>query len=229
MKSLLIPLLFLASHSLIAQSPAPKPKADKILFLGNSMTLHGPAPKIGWEGNWGMAATTQDKDYVHRVIAALTTLTGKAPEFKVANIVAFERGYETFDPDKELKAQAEFKPDLIILAIGENVAALTTDEKKASFKSHLLSLLTFLKNTGTPTIFVRSNFWANSAKDEILKADADAIGATYVDISNLDKDKKNYANSERTIAHEGVGRHPGDQGMQAIADALVQSIQAALK
>ena len=36
-------------------------KAGRVLFLGNSITLHGPAPAIGWEGNWGMAASTVRK------------------------------------------------------------------------------------------------------------------------------------------------------------------------
>ncbi|MEI6540199.1 MAG: hypothetical protein WCO86_11845, partial [Planctomycetota bacterium] len=40
-------------------------KADRILVLGNSLTLHGPKAEIGWAGNWGMAASAQDKDYVH--------------------------------------------------------------------------------------------------------------------------------------------------------------------
>jgi hypothetical protein len=46
-------------------------KADRILFLGNSLTLHGPKPEIKWTGNWGMAASAQDKDYVHLLTAAI--------------------------------------------------------------------------------------------------------------------------------------------------------------
>lgn len=231
MKYLLLSLLILISANahLFAEDHLTLASAKKILFLGNSITLHQPAPKIGWEGKWGMAASSLEKDYVHRTLAALAEIKGSMLESKVANIVEFERGYETYDPAVKLKDEAAFKPDIIVLAIGENVAALSTEERKASFKKHLLDLLTFLKDSGHPAIFVRSNFWANPAKDAVLKDDAAATGATYVDISALAKDEKNYARSERKIAHEGVAKHPGDQGMQAIADALVGSIKDTLK
>lgn len=42
-----------------------KDSNPKIMFIGNSVTLHGPSESIGWYGNWGMAASSLDKDYVY--------------------------------------------------------------------------------------------------------------------------------------------------------------------
>ena len=89
----------------------------KILFLGNSITKHGPAPAIGWTGNWGMAASAQEKDFVHLVTSSLARTMKAAPEVRIANIATFERQYATYDIDSKLKSSFDFGADLVILAI----------------------------------------------------------------------------------------------------------------
>jgi hypothetical protein len=51
------------------------------------------------------------------------------------------------------------------------------------------------------------------------------LGGTFVDISRLGSDTKNYARSERKFSHDGVAGHPGDAGMAAIAEAIWKAVQ----
>lgn len=196
----------------------------KVLFLGNSITKHGPKADIDWSGNWGMAASAESKDYVHLVTKALTEKSGSAPEVMVKNIADFERAYAGYDFAAKQKEAVDFNADLIILAIGENVPGLKTAEDKIKLQEAVTKLLTALKGDRKPTILVRSCFWANAAKDEALKQACDAVGGTYVDISALGKDEKNFGRSEREFKHAGVANHPGDRGMAAIAGALVEAL-----
>src|SRR5260221_14405227 len=96
--------------------------AGRVLFLGNSITRHGPAPKIGWTSDWGMAASALEKDYVHVTASMLGKILGKPPEIRFGNIADFERNLATFDLEGKLKEDLAFKPTLVIVAIGENVA-----------------------------------------------------------------------------------------------------------
>jgi lysophospholipase L1-like esterase len=173
-----------------------------------------------------MAATALDKDFVHRLTAAVAAQLSKQPQIMVANIVDFERGYAAYDATIKTKAFTAFKADLVILAIGENVATPTNAAAKAAFKDGLVRLLTVLKQGGDPVIFVRSCFWAQKVKDELLQQASAEAGAIFVDIGALAKDEANYARSERKIAHAGVANHPGDRGMQAIADALFAALKS---
>ena len=196
----------------------------KILFLGNSITKHGPKSEIDWTGNWGMAASEEGKDYVHLVVAALAKSSGNTPEVLVKNIADFERAYAGYDFATKQKEAIDFQADLIILAIGENVPALKSETEKKDFEAAVTGLLTTLKGDRSPIILVRSGFWANAEKDAALRAACDKVGGTFVDIGRLGKDEANYARAERDFKHAGVARHPGDQGMAAIAGAIVDAI-----
>lgn len=200
------------------------PATLKLLFLGNSITWHGPKQDIGWSGHWGMAASAEEKDFAHLVAKALSKTTGAAPEVMIKNISEFERQYATYDADAKLKDAFGFGADLIVVAVGENVPALSSDEAKGQFANSLGKLLRGLKTDKRPTIVVRSCFWANPAKDQVLKQTCQEVGGIYVDIGQLAKDESNYARSERKFAHNGVAAHPGDKGMQAIANAILGAI-----
>ncbi len=200
-------------------------KVNKVLLLGNSITLHGPAPAIGWHGNWGMAASAKDKDYAHLVLKAIAKTAGRQPQSMVANLATFERQFATYDFDSGLKRELAFKPDLVILAIGENVPALTSEQQQAAFKTSMTKLLAKLKNNSDPVIVVRSCFWQNPTTDRILKQACKTVSGIYVDAGVLGKDEANYARSERKFTHDGVAAHPGDRGMQAIADAILKSLE----
>jgi len=227
---LLLTFLSATTATATAQTPDHKPaKKEKLLFLGNSITKHGPAEAIGWTGNWGMAASAEEKDYVHLVVQALSGPAGSGaavPKFRPVNIAGFERQYATYPIEKNLREHIDFAPDLIILAIGENVPALDSKESETQFHAAVVSLLKAFQKKGNPTIVVRSCFWPSAKKDAALKRAASDVGATFVDIGRLAKDEANYARSEREIKHAGVAAHPGDRGMKAIADAIVGAVKA---
>ena len=222
MHRLLLALIVLFSLSTTASAQA---QLQRILFVGNSLTSHGPKADIDWHGNWGMAATSLDKDYVHVVTKALATKQGTTPVIMIKNVADFERAHVGYDIAGKFADAAAFKADLIVLCIGENVAALKTPEAQAKYQEQVTALLKTLRSNPKAQIIVRSSFWANPAKDTAMRQACETVSGTFVDISALSKDEKNYARSERPYKHAGVANHPGDRGMAAIAEEIVKVVK----
>ena len=219
-------ILLLASAMVTASGqPRQEWKGERVLFVGNSITMHGPKPEIGWTGNWGMAASAAEADYVHLVVGAVAKMRGKQPAFKAVNIADFERDYEGFEVAVKMKEEIAFDADTVIVGIGENVPALATEEAVAKFKDAMVRLLKTLKASGRNALYVRSTFMADAAKDAVMKEACALAGGVFIDVSELAKEESNYARSERKIEHAGVGGHPGDRGMRAIADAIVAAMK----
>lgn len=111
-------LLFAVSLSCIGLSHAEAGKGERLLFVGYSITRHGPSAKVAWTGNWGMAASAEAKDYVHLVVDAVAKKRGVKPEFLVANVADLERSYATVDAAAKLKSEMAFQADTVVVAIG---------------------------------------------------------------------------------------------------------------
>ena len=148
----------------------------------------------------------------------------QALQYLVSNIAGFERNYATYDVDSQMKDLFAFDPDLVVLTIGENVPALGSEEAKTQFKAGVMSILRCAMAKRHPLVVVRSCFWADAAKDEVLRQACQEVGGIFVDAGPLGRDPANAARSERSFAHAGVAGHPGDKGMKALAGAIVEAV-----
>ncbi len=187
----------------------------KILYLGNSITLHSPNAGIGWHGNWGMAASAEDKDYVH-VLDKMLEETGVAVEHLVRNIADFERAPDTFDFAyfDELR---DWQPDVLVLRICEN----TPEEKVDDFGAAFERLIRYFQRDGL-AIYAVGPFWGHPKKENYIKQGAENTGVPFVTLQEL------HSTDYQAIGqfeHAGVAGHPSDKGMRAIAQRIFAAMQ----
>jgi hypothetical protein len=191
----------------------------KVLFVGNSITLHGPNSEIGWSGNWGMAASSMDKDYVHLTAAMLEEKYGKV-ETCILNCAAWERGYADTEEvlDKHYSQGRDFGADLVIIRLGENMP------HDASFacKPHFEEMIRYFAVKDGVKVVLTDSFWRNDARDAMIKQIAKENGYAFCQLHDLEEDECTMAIG--LFEHEGVARHPGDIGMQRIAERIVEAI-----
>ena len=193
-----------------------------ILILGNSITIHVPDASIGWYGNWGMAATSKDKDYVH----VLEKLTGVS--IQPVNISGWENSPLMFDLsvlDKHLLNN----PDLVLIRLGENIR----DPK--NLYSSLEALLNKIKiSNPTAKIMITGTFWLNTHVTAILEDFANQNGLMFVPLSHLARNEnisfigdliKGEDGLIHPVTNQEIADHPGDAGMQKIAEAIALKIE----
>jgi formylglycine-generating enzyme required for sulfatase activity/lysophospholipase L1-like esterase len=198
---------------------------SRLLVLGNSVTQHGPLQSVSWEHNWGMAASAADKDFAHLLRGHLAKASGGAVELRVKNIAGFERTLARYDIAAELKEELAYGPTVIVVAVGRNAKEPGTPEEKNTYRTAFVQLLKALKEKSRAHMVVRSEFWAEPAKEAEVRQACEAAGVLYVDIGGPAGDAAHLGSAERKYEHAGVGGHPGDKGMQVIADRLWEGMR----
>jgi len=191
----------------------------KIAFIGNSLTLHSTSESIGWNHTSGMAASSLEKDYVHKTVKKLAESKNVNIEYALINLADWEREFESFDINR-LQKIWNFKPEYIIFQLGENVLQEDVIGNKEKFYNEYIKLIeSFGKNN---TRIVCLPFWHSSEKNQLFTKVAIETKSYIIDLSHLGNglDKNNYAISEIKYEHQGVGMHPGDYGMENISDNI---------
>ena len=188
-------------------------KGPRVLFVGNSITLHGPRPQIGWTNNWGMAASARDRDYVHLLQKKIVSVQPDAQCCLLQVAGTVERAFHLPDwaCEKHFAWAREFKPDVIVLFFGANVPQAYDAGKlptARSFGDAVDALRTYLDPEGKALVLVSQGFYKRPRLDAEKEAVAKRHGDVFVRMEDLWDMKE---------AH-GRYNHPGDLGMQLIAD-----------
>lgn len=192
---------------------------SNVLILGNSITKHEPNPALGWFGDWGMAASAKEKDYVHDLMRRFIKIDPSV-KFHVKTIVGFERSYWNYN-FSGLDSLRDLKPELIILHIGENVPSKMLDEKPfAPYYNRLLTY--FISGDPGVSIICTSSFWKQKRISAIIEKESRRKNCFYVKIDQLSSDSSNMAIGK--FKNKGVEIHPSDAGMEAMADLIWRKI-----
>ena len=200
----------------------------KYFPLGNSITVH--APNEVWWNEVGMAASDADHDYVHLVAAYLSASHGKIachPYYFYVWETAEDRTSKLSLLDPYLDPGL----DLVTIQLGENA------EDLSSFERDFEGLIRYVqvKSPGA-RILVIDDFWPNGERSQMKQNAAEETGAEFVSLKDIQGSADaeagagtivyDPAGNPHTVENADVAAHPGDIGMQAIADRIIEALQA---
>lgn len=191
----------------------------RILFVGNSITRHGVKEDIGWLNDFGMAASSKEKDYVHLV---KEWALKKNPDtcICICQGSQWELGYAgkdwTFD---RYRAARDFKADIIVFRLIENVSRENFDH--GLFRKSVVDFLSYLNPDGNAEIIMTTGFWRHPGDEDLISI-AEENNYPLADLGVLGDNDEMKAIG--LFEHTGVANHPGDKGMSAIAEAIEKLI-----
>jgi hypothetical protein len=220
----MVGICFLASILLGGCSKNTDNTYSNVLVLGNSITNH-PVTSYWW-GEWGMAASKKENDFVHKLEKMLRTRNRNCT-VKGYQIWDWERNHVNYDKSN-LDTFFIGKPDLVIIRLGENVSSLT------NFDLSVQDLINYIEGkVPDARIIITGVFWTFPAKDSIFSAAAKANNLTFVELSSLNIAANrafmgatvyDAMGNTHFIDNQLVADHPNDIGMTAIANAIFNAI-----
>ncbi len=193
-------------------------KGFKVLFAGNSITRHGLKPEVGWNRECGMAASSVEKDYVHLFMKKVREEYRSDASFAIAQVANYERSLNA-EALKTYEFAKEYKPDVLIMFFGANVSKDhdTDPALTEKFRAAYEDMRNYLKSENT-LVFHSQGFYIRPVLDEQKEKIAKKYGDTFINIENI-------RNREET---HGMFNHPGDLGMEEIADAFWKAVKPLL-
>lgn len=198
----------------------------KMFVYGNSLT-------VGFDG-FGMATSKEANDWVH-LVAAKVRETNSDFSFSVMDGRDWESSTTSADRlsvlNNKVAAQLPSDADLVIIQLGDNI---NTPEKLSSYADDAKTMVTWFRQKLPKARIVWVAQWFSDQLIPIAEAACNERGALLCDISKYDRDPQ-YKSAvgnvwtdregvQHTIDNPGVALHPGDLGMQMIANTVLNTL-----
>ena len=192
----------------------------RILFAGNSITRHGKKPEIGWDRECGMAASCADKDYVHLILKKVMKYDKNAA-WCIAQVADFERTFFEKEAKDNYGEAGDFGADIVIMFFGANVNKEydTMENPPKTFGTAFEDMRNLLSNNGKAKVYISEGFYIRPVLDAEKKTVAEKYGDTFISMDDI---------RTREDSH-GLFNHPGDLGMELIADRFFETIEPEVK
>lgn len=191
----------------------------RVLILGNSITRHGPRPQIGWTNDFGMAATSIEKDFAH-VLAAKVKAKYPTASFALSNVAGtFERTFtKGISLERDFGWMRDWKPDAVVLFFGANCPGEYDKKPDGKFGREFEALRNYLANGDKTRFLVCEGFYSRPVLDGEKKAVATKYGDTYVTMGDI----------RARDDVRGRYNHPNDNGMRLIAERFWGNLEKVL-
>ena len=195
-------------------------KGKKVMFVGNSITRHGILPEIGWYWDWGMAASALENDYVHLLVDKINMIEPDT-SFCVCQVAKWECEYKNGSEYLQAYESArDFEADVIVMRMIENCPVNDFDEEL--FYYEYKNLIEYLNPEQKAKLVLTTGFWKHPGDDTVMRI-AKELGCPCIYMGELGEDDKMKAIG--LFEHEGIANHPGDCGMECIADMIWEKIK----
>jgi hypothetical protein len=183
-----------------------------LFVMGNSITLHGPEPSVGWTGDWGMAAPSQPQDFSHLTASALNV------PLYLTNLSIERDPVDTIPVIPEM-ANKVGPHTAVVLEFGDNVLASGLEAFGQAYNQ-----LAAAVSRGNSLVCV-STWWVNPSVDNVIKAACVAHHGRFAYIGDIRTNPNNPDLQSTKYSDWQVNDHPQQWGHQQISERVVAQIR----